>query len=191
MTIKQRLIKLLYPLIMKAEKKETKNIQHNSNSVQPLVPFYSLESALNNKQPFPFSQLKGKKVLLVNVASNCGYTPQYTELETLYQKYKAKLVVLGFPANDFKEQEPGTDEEIASFCKLNFGVTFPLFQKQSVLDSQESRVYQWLTDPAENGWNSQKPTWNFCKYLVDENGKLLAFFPSAVSPLGEEIVSRL
>jgi glutathione peroxidase len=191
MTIRQIIVKLLYPLIMKAEKKETKNIHHNPGGVQPLVPFHSLESTLNNKQVFPFSQLKGKKVLLVNVASNCGYTPQYTELEALYQKHKEKLVILGFPANDFKEQEPGTDEEIASFCKLNFGVTFPLFQKQSVLDVQESRVYKWLTDPAENGWNSQKPAWNFCKYLVDENGKLVAFFPSAISPLGKEIVSLL
>jgi len=191
MTIKQRVIKLFYPLLMKAEKKETKNIHQNTNGVQPVVPFHSLEFALNNKQQFHFSQLKGKKVLLVNVASNCGYTPQYTELETLYQQNKNKLVILGFPANDFKEQEPGSDEEIASFCKVNFGVTFPLFQKQSVTDTSGNRVYKWLTDPAENGWNNQKPTWNFCKYLVDEHGKLLAFFPAAVSPLGNEISKLL
>lgn len=191
MTIKQKLIKLLYPLIMKAEKKETKHIHRNPDGVQPAIPFHSLEATLNNKHPFYFSQLKGKKVLLVNVASNCGYTPQYTELEALYQQHKNKLVILGFPANDFKEQEPGSDEEIASFCKVNFGVTFPLFQKQSVVDTAGNRVYKWLTDPAENGWNNQKPTWNFCKYLVDENGKLLAFFPAAASPLGNEIVSLL
>ena len=191
MTIRQRLIRLLYPLIMKAEKKETKKIHHNPRDVQPVIPFHSLESTLNSKQPFHFSGLRGKKVLLVNVASNCGYTPQYTELEALYQQNKEKLVILGFPANDFKEQEQGSDEEIASFCKVNFGVTFPLFQKQSVLDTAGNRVYKWLAEPAENGWNSQKPTWNFCKYLVDENGKLLAFFPAAVSPLGKEISKLL
>jgi glutathione peroxidase len=100
-------------------------------------------------------------------------------------------VILGFPANDFKEQEPGSDEEIASFCKLNFGVTFPLFKKQTVLDGNENAVYNWLTNPSANGWNQQKPTWNFCKYLVDENGKLIAFYPPAVSPLAAEVVSQL
>ena len=176
---------------MKAEKKETKNIHQNAHGAQSIVPFHSLEATLNSKQPFHFSQLKGKKVLLVNVASNCGYTPQYTELEALYQQSKEKLVILGFPANDFKEQEPGSDEEIAGFCKVNFGVTFPLFQKQSVLNTAGNRVYQWLTEPAANGWNNQKPTWNFCKYLVDENGNLVAFFPAAVSPLGNEISKLL
>jgi len=154
-------------------------------------PFHSLHATLNSKQPFDFAELTGKKVLIVNVASNCGYTPQYTELESLYQQYKTKLVILGFPANDFKEQEPGSDAEIASFCKLNFGVTFPLFQKQSVLNVNQNPVYKWLTDSSANGWNEQKPTWNFCKYLVDEEGKLVAFFPSAVSPLDDAIVSRL
>src|SRR6185295_11779982 len=111
-----------------------------------------------------------------NVASNCGFTGQYDELEKLYKSYGDELVILGFPANDFKEQEKGTDEEILQFCKVNFGVTFPLFQKHSVLKPNQGAVYKWLTDPLENGWNVQQPTWNFCKYIVDETGNLKAFF---------------
>jgi glutathione peroxidase len=191
MTIKQKIMKLVYPLIMKVQQPQaSKNILKNELNIHPPVSFHSLQGTLISKQPFSFSTLKGKKVLLVNVASNCGYTGQYSDLETLYQQYKDKLIVLGFPANDFKDQEPGSNQEIANFCKINYGVTFPLFQKQSVLEG-ENQIYKWLSDPSLNGWNKQQPTWNFCKYLVDENGTLTGFFAAPVSPLADEIVSKV
>ena len=101
-------------------------------------------------------------------------------------------MVIGFPANDFKEQEKGTDEEIASFCKLNFGVTFPLMKKSSVTKSaDQNRIFNWLTDSTKNGWNNQPPSWNFCKYIVDEQGRLTNFFGSTIEPLGKEITEAL
>ena len=143
---------------------------------------------MNNGDTLDFSTLKGKKILLVNTASDCGYTEQYEALQKLAEKYKDKLVVLGFPANDFKEQEKGTDVEIAQFCKANFGVTFPLMQKSIVIKSlQQNSIYQWLTDAARNGWNSKPPSWNFTKYIVDEEGTLTNYFGSSISPLSAEI----
>ncbi|WP_205501973.1 glutathione peroxidase [Rufibacter psychrotolerans] len=131
---------------------------------------------------------KGKKLLIVNVASECGYTPQYADLEKLHKLHGDKVVVLGFPANDFGNQEKGSNEEIAQFCQKNFGVTFPLFQKASVVGAAQQPLYQWLTSKDSNGSNAQAPTWNFCKYLVSEDGKLLKFYPSKVSPLSEELL---
>ena len=192
MTIVQRIKKLAYPLIMTmVGKKETNNVLINKTNIQPLTSFHSLKAVSITGQPFDFSRLRGKKVLIVNVASNCGYTGQYDELEKLYQSYSDELSILGFPANDFKEQEKGSDEEILQFCRMNYGVTFPLFQKHSVLKPHQNAVYRWLTDPAENGWNEQQPTWNFSKYLVDESGVLKAFYPTAISPLSEEILSLI
>jgi glutathione peroxidase len=147
-----------------------------------------LKDTLNNGTGFDFGQLKGKKVMLVNTASDCGYTGQYDDLQKLSEQYKDKLVVLGFPANDFKEQEKGTDEEIAQFCKINFGVDFPLMKKSSVKKGDDqNKVFQWLTDPAKNGWNKQQPSWNFCKYMVDEEGRLTHYFASTIEPLSKEI----
>ena len=119
----------------------------------------------------------------MNLASQCGYTPQYEELEQLYQSNKNDLIILGFPSNDFGGQEPGTDTEIAQFCKINFGVTFPIFPKNFVSGPKKQPVYQWLTDPKKNGWNDKEPTWNFFKYMIDENGNLDTIFSSSVSPL--------
>jgi glutathione peroxidase len=137
------------------------------------------------------AQYKGKKVLIVNTASECGYTPQYKELETLYETYKDKLVILGFPANNFGGQEPGTNEEIKTFCSKNYSVTFPMFEKISVLGDDQNAIYKWLTSKDLNGWNEQQPKWNFSKYLLDENGSLLKYYSSAVKPMSEEIVSML
>jgi glutathione peroxidase len=137
------------------------------------------------------AQYKGKKVLIVNTASECGYTPQYKELETLYETYKDKLVILGFPANNFGGQEPGTNEEIKKFCSKNYSVTFPMFEKISVLGDDQNAIYKWLTSKDLNGWNEQQPKWNFSKYLLDENGSLLKYYSSAVKPMSEEIVSML
>jgi glutathione peroxidase len=136
---------------------------------------------------------RGKKVLLVNTASDCGYTGQYAELEALYKQYKDDgLVIIGFPANDFKQQEQRDDAAIAEFCKINYGVTFLLAQKSSVIKSAEQNpVFQWLSSLSLNGWNEQEPTWNFCKYIVNEDGVLEAFFPQGVSPLDESLIKYI
>ncbi|WP_181306782.1 glutathione peroxidase [Rufibacter sp. XAAS-G3-1] len=133
-------------------------------------------------------QYKGKKMLIVNVASECGFTPQYADLEKLHRLHGDKVVVLGFPANDFGGQEKGSNEEIAQFCQKNFGVTFPLFQKGSVIGAEQQPMYKWLTSKEANGSNTNAPSWNFCKYLISEDGKLLKFYPSKVSPLSEELL---
>jgi len=138
-----------------------------------------------------FAQFKGKKILVVNTASKCGFTPQYKELEELYTKYKDKLVVVGFPANNFLHQEPGTNEEIASFCQKNYGVSFPMAAKISVKGKDEAPIYKWLTSKSENGVMNAKIKWNFNKFLLDENGIIMAYFPSSVTPLSEAIISKL
>lgn len=164
----------------------------NTNHVAPLVPFYSLHAVKNNGGDFAFETLKGKKVLLVNTASACGYTPQYDELEKLHQTHKDTLAVIAFPANDFGAQEQGTDEQIAQFCTVNFGVTFPLMKKSGVVrNANQNPVFDWLTDKNKNGWNEQQPNWNFCKYLVDEHGVLVAFFGPGVSPMSEEVLNAV
>jgi len=133
-------------------------------------------------KPVSLEQFKGKKIILLNVASECGFTPQYADWQKFYDANKESVVVLGFPANDFGAQEPGSAAEIGSFCQKNYGVTFPMFEKVSVKGESQAPLYKWLTDPAQNGWNSQAPSWNFCKYIVDENGKLTHFFASNVKP---------
>lgn len=138
-----------------------------------------------------FSAYKGKKILVVNTASACGYTPQYKELETLYEKYKNKLVIIGFPANNFGGQEPGTNAEIKEFCTKNYGVTFPIAAKISVKGDDIAPIYKWLTSKTENGVLDATIGWNFNKFLIDENGNMVAYFPSKVTPMSEEITSKL
>ncbi|RNI27072.1 glutathione peroxidase [Rufibacter immobilis] len=147
------------------------------------IPLYTIDGKPTSLQPY-----KGKKVLIVNVASECGYTPQYADLEKLHKLHGDKVVVLGFPANDFGGQEKGSNEEIAQFCQKNFGVTFPMFQKASVVGAEQQPLYKWLTSKDANGSNASAPTWNFCKYLISEDGKVLKFYPSKVSPLSEELL---
>ncbi len=130
-------------------------------------------------------------MLIVNTASKCGYTPQYKDLQRLHEQYGSKIAVLGFPCNQFGGQEPGTKEEIVSFCTKNYGVTFPLFEKVEVKGSGKSPLYAWLTDKSKNGWNEQEPTWNFCKYVINEKGELVAFYPSKTNPFDEKIISLL
>jgi len=137
------------------------------------------------------SQYKGKKILIVNTASKCGFTPQYARLQALHVKMGDKLVILGFPANNFGAQEPGTNSEISSFCTKNYGVTFQMMEKVSVLPPDQCPVYKWLCHKDENGWNDKVPTWNFCKYLVNEEGVLTNFWESKVDPLGPEIAEAL
>lgn len=138
-----------------------------------------------------FSKFKGKKILVVNTASKCGYTPQYEGLEKLYKEHQDKLVVVGFPANNFGQQEPGTDEEIQQFCKLRYGVTFPLASKVDVVGENTHPLFKWLTSKDENGVLDATIKWNFTKFLLDETGKLLASFESKVKPESEEILKYL
>lgn len=135
-----------------------------------------------------FSQYKGKKLLIVNTASKCGYTPQYKDLQTLHERYGDQLVILGFPSNNFGRQEPGTNDEIAQFCEANYGVTFQMFNKVEVKGDEQHPLYRWLSSKDLNGWNDKAPSWNFCKYLIDENGKLVKFYKSGTNPLDKEIV---
>lgn len=156
------------------------------------LSFYSLSAELNTGEKLLFESLKGKKVLIVNTASNCGYTHQYAELRKLYQYSKEDMAIVAFPSNDFKEQEKGSDEEIARFCKLNYGIDFPLAKKSIVIKSvQQNKVFEWLTHKQLNGWNDQPPTWNFSKYLIDEQGNLTHYFDPAISPLSEEIIKAV
>jgi glutathione peroxidase len=138
-----------------------------------------------------FHQYKGKKLLIVNTASACGYTPQYTELQELHELHGNKVTVLGFPANNFGGQEPGTNEDIGAFCSKNFGVTFQLFARSSVLEPDQNPLYAWLTHPDQNGWNNEAPSWNFCKYLIDEKGQLLKFYSAGVSPMSDEVLKQI
>ncbi len=153
--------------------------------------FYDLSINDINGKKIDLLSLKGKKVMLVNVASKCGYTSQYADLQELYKNYKNKLEIIGIPCNDFGRQEPGTLDEIKSFCNLNYGVTFPLTEKQKIKSNPISELYEWLSDPDLNGWNSSLPSWNFCKYIIDEKGKLIQYFKSGVDPNGKEILELL
>lgn len=186
MTWKQSFLKAAYPLIMfvgKLTGQSKKSMLINDKAVKPNTSFYDLSAIKNNGDTLHFNTLKGKKVLLVNTASDCGYTGQYDALEKLHQQYGESLVVIGFPANDFKEQEKKSDEDIAAFCKLNFGVTFQLMKKGQVIKgANQQPVYQWLTDAAKNGWCSKQPDWNFSKYLINENGVLDGYYSQWVEP---------
>lgn len=157
----------------------------------PKKSFYSFKLNSLEGEPIDFSQYKGKKVLLVNVASKCGLTPQYAELQELHDKYGDKLVILGFPANNFKGQEPGTNEEIAEFCQKNYGVKFQMFEKISVIGEDQHPLYQWLSKKELNGWNEVAPSWNFTKYLVDEKGDLVKVFEPKVKPTSEEVIAAI
>lgn len=133
-------------------------------------------------KPVALKQYAGKKVVILNVASKCGYTKQYADWEKFFEEHGEKIVVLGFPANNFMGQEPGTNEEIAEFCKATFGVKFPMFAKVSVKGDDQAPLYKWLTTKEMNGWNDKAPTWNFCKYVINEKGELTNFFASGVTP---------
>ena len=137
------------------------------------------------------SKYKGKKIMVVNTASQCGYTPQYASLQKVYSQYKDKLVIIGFPCNQFGGQEPGSNAEIVEFCEKNYGVTFPLADKVDVKGGTQSPIYQWLTQKTKNGVLDATIGWNFNKFLLDENGKMLAYFPSNVKPDSDAILNYL
>ena len=139
---------------------------------------------------FDLASLKGKKVMVVNTASECGLTPQYEELQKLFEMYNDQsFTIIAFPANNFGAQEPGTNEEIAVFCKKNYGVTFPVMSKISVKGEDIHPVYQWLTQKEQNGVMDSEVKWNFQKYLIDENGKLVKMIPPQESPASQEVIN--
>jgi len=154
--------------------------------------FYELEATTIDGKQFKFDQLKGKNVMIVNTASKCGYTPQFEDLEKLFNEYKDKdFVILGFPSNDFLKQDPGTNEEIKDFCTKNYGVTFQMMSKIKVKGKEMHPVYQWLTQKEKNSFADSKIKWNFQKYIIDSNGKLVAMFKTKISPYDSEIVRLL
>ena len=171
--------------------KDIKSKPATMTTTETTSAFYDFKMKSLTGEMIDFASFKGKKVLLVNVASKCGYTPQYEDLQKLHEQYGDKLVVLGFPSNNFASQEPGTEEEIGAFCKKNYGVTFQLFSKISVKGDDQAPLYKWLSDKSQNGWNDQTPSWNFCKYLVNEKGELVKYFSAGVKPMGEEILNEL
>jgi glutathione peroxidase len=159
-------------------------------SAQNIKTFYDFKVTTIDGQPFDLATLKGKKVLVVNTASKCGNTPQYAQLEELYKKYGGdKFTIIGFPANNFMSQEPGTNEEIKQFCTLNYGVTFQMMAKISVKGKDMAPLYKWLTSKDENGVMDAPVKWNFQKFMIDENGKLAGMVPPGEKPDTEKIVN--
>jgi glutathione peroxidase len=192
MTGKQIVLKMMYPLIMKFSGGSSRGrLLRNSKYKEPKVSFYELIAIANDNSEISFNDFKGKKVILVNTASNCGFTGQYSELQRLHQKYP-DIIIVGFPSNDFKEQEKGSDTEIAEFCQTNFGVTFPLAKKSRVIRGEnQNPIFNWLSDPEKNGWNKYHPDWNFSKYLINEQGVLTNYFGPAISPLSSEVFNAI
>jgi glutathione peroxidase len=154
-------------------------------------PIYDFKVESLDGGTIDFAKYKGKKILIVNTASKCGYTPQYEGLEKLSKQYKDKLVIVGFPANNFLFQEPGENAEIKSFCQKNYGVTFPMASKISVKGKNMAPIYVWLTQKKYNNFSDNSVKWNFQKYLIDEKGNLIDVFQPGVEPMSDEITSKL
>ena len=175
--MKQLTLALLFSLIMVSMVQDDKSL-------------YDFKTTDINGKEFDFSSLKGKKVLIVNVASKCGLTPQYAKLQELYDKYKNQnFVIVGFPANNFMGQEPGTNEEIKTFCTLNYNVAFPMMAKIDVKGDNKAPIYKWLTEKKENGKMNAEVEWNFQKFMIDENGHLIDFVPPREDPFCDKIVN--
>lgn len=194
MSGRQKVMKAIYPVITSVGRLLGKNadIIENSKDIKPAQSIYNINIEMNDGSIQPMSAFKGKKILLVNTASDCGYTAQYDGLQQLHERLGDSLVIIGFPANDFKEQEKGTDAEIGAFCRKNYGVSFPLAKKGSVIKGNDQQeIYQWLTQKQKNGWNSKNPSWNFSKYLVNEAGTLTHFFGPSIEPGSDVITAAL
>lgn len=172
-----------------SSKKTTPSTSMNDNTQ---TSFYDLSVlALNGIDTINFSDFKGKKILLVNVASKCGYTPQYEGLQKLYEENKDSLIIIGFPCNQFGSQEPGSSETIASFCSLNYGVEFPLSTKINVKGDSIHPIYNWLTNKQLNGVGDYSVSWNFNKFLISEEGKLISYFGTKVKPYDKELLDAI
>jgi glutathione peroxidase len=186
------MIKLLFIVLLtgcqtvSAPHSEPKTIQQN---MQPSI--HALSYTDIHGEPVKLEKFKGKKILIVNTASECGYTPQYNQLQELSQLFPENLVVIGFPSNDFGGQEPGANNEIETFCKKNYGVTFPLSEKVNINSKPVSPIFEWLTQKSKNGLGDFSVKWNFNKFLLDEDGRLIGYFESSVRPLDEAIVKYI
>mgnify|MGYP000961831899 CR=1 FL=1 len=192
-SFKQKVMRILYPIVRKMAKSgKNGTVLNNEQKIAPKEPFYAQQATLNNGQNIDFSNFSGKKILIVNTASNCGYTGQYAELQSLHKKLGDKLAIIAFPSNDFMEQEKADDKDIASFCQVNYGVTFPLAKKGVVVKKTEQQpVFQWLTNSAANGWCDHVPDWNFGKYIIDEKGTLTHYFGPSISPLEKDFLEAV
>lgn len=173
----------------KNQKNDITKSKTTENNMDKTIFNYKVESL--EGEEINFADFKGKKILVVNTASECGFTPQYADLEKLSKEYKDKLVVIGFPANNFGGQEPGSNEEIGSFCEKNFGVTFPMAAKVSVKGDDVAPIFKYLTEKDLNGVKNTAILWNFTKFLVDENGFLIDSFISTTKPTSESITKYL
>ncbi len=170
---------------------KTKTIDPSQSTVAAKSIYDIQLKSLDEASQINLSQYKGKKILIVNTASKCGYTPQYAELQQLQQKYAEKLVIIGCPCNQFMDQEPGDALEIATFCQKNYGVTFPISEKLDVKGSKQHPLYRWLCNKSENGALDATVGWNFNKFLINEQGQPIAYYPSGVKPLAPELVSAI
>lgn len=174
-----RLIKMLFS--------DKKMVSVKPANVMVKGSFYDFSlKSLDGKETIDFAKYKGKKVVVLNTASECGYTPQYADWQAFHKEHGDKIVVLGVPANNFGGQEPGSNKEIATFCQKNYGVTFQMLEKVSVVGSDQHPLFKWLSKKDLNGWNDKEPTWNFCKYVINEKGEVSHFFASGVKPNSPE-----
>jgi glutathione peroxidase len=190
MTTRQKILKAAYPIFTGLQRLTGAQAKAYAAPAdrRSLASIHPIAFQVNDGTEQLMQAYRGKKVLVVNTASDCGYTGQYEELQALQNLYPGKLVIVGFPANDFKEQEQGDDASIAAFCKRNYGVSFPIASKASVVKGDKQHpVFRWLSDSSRNGWNSRPPSWNFMKYLLDEEGRLIGVFEPAVDPKGTAI----
>ena len=179
---------ILLLLSCHAQDKPAKNLQKNKTMAASSLHQFKVKDLYG--ETFDFASLKGKKVMIVNTASKCGLTPQYKDLEALYKEYKDKgLVIIGFPANNFASQEPGTNKEIAEFCEMNYGVTFPMMEKISVKGDDMAPVYQFLTQKNKNGVQDSEVEWNFQKYLINGNGQLEKVIQPQTLPTDPEVIN--
>lgn len=191
MTIRQTLLKWMYPLLIRNSKvKSEKRILLCPKGAHAVVSIFQIPVNDITGKRFLLESMKGKALLLVNTASDCGYTAQLAELQKLYEQNIDNLNIVAIPSNDFKNQETLEGEQIVNFCRKNYGVTFPILQKTHVRKGEnQGALYQWLSQPVKNGWNDRAPGWNFWKYLINENGDLLACFPPGISPQNEKLAA--
>ncbi|HEX5668077.1 MAG TPA: glutathione peroxidase [Chitinophagaceae bacterium] len=194
MSFRQKILKAAYPVFTALNRLTGAHAQVRTNEqgTQPLSPVFQIPIVMNDGSTKTLADFSGRKIMIVNTASDCGYTHQFDDLQKLYEASGERLVIIGFPSNDFKEQEKGTDSEIEAFCRMNYGVTFPLARKSQVRKGAgQHPIYQWLSSKEQNGWNSKSPSWNFSKYLINEKGVLTHYFDPAVDPTGSEVMNAI
>ena len=178
-------------VFIESGEKELLNNQNDNKEMSKTESIYNIKVNKLDGTSLDLKEFKGKKMLFVNVASKCGYTPQYAELQELYDQYSEKLEIFGVPCNQFGGQEPGSDEEIAQFCKKNYGVTFTMLEKVDVKGSSQHPLYSWLTTKEKNGVMDATVRWNFHKFLVDEEGALINMYNSRTNPVGTEMLEAI